>query len=230
MGEALVVVVQARVGSSRLPGKVLAEVAGRPMLRFQLDRLQDLVCDHLVVATSDLAIDDAIAELAVDVGAAVVRGSESDVLGRFGAVLERYDPHDLVRLTGDCPLSDPSVVADVVSLHRDSAADYTSNVHPRSFPKGLDVEVMTASALRTALTDAVDPYEREHVTPYLYRHPELFSVANLDSGQDAADLWWTVDTPEDLERIRDLVKAVDDPVRASWTAIWDAIRGSGPIS
>lgn len=230
MGEGLVVVVQARMGSSRLPGKVLAEVAGRQMLRFQLDRLQGLACDHLVVATSDLAIDDAIAELAVDAGAAVVRGEESDVLGRFGAVLERYDPHDLVRLTGDCPLCDPSVVADVVALHRGSSADYTSNVHPRSFPKGLDVEVMTASALRTALTDAVDPYEREHVTPYLYRHPELFSVANLDSGLDAGDLWWTVDTAEDLERIRDLVKAVDDPVRASWTAIWDATRGSEPIS
>ena len=107
MEQGLAVVIQARTGSSRLPGKVLADLAGRPMLRFQLDRLRRLDCDHLVVATSDLPGDDPIAVLAQAAGADVIRGSETDVLGRFGLAIERFDPETVVRLTGDNPLTDP---------------------------------------------------------------------------------------------------------------------------
>jgi spore coat polysaccharide biosynthesis protein SpsF len=223
----LVVAIQARTGSSRAPRKVLADLAGRPMLRFQLDRLRTLDCEHLVVATSDLPADDPVAELAAHAGVAVVRGSEADVLGRFGAVLEQYDPVTVVRLTGDCPFTDPSIVTDVVALHHRAAADYTSNVHPRSFPKGLDVEVVRAGALAEAVAEATDPYEREHVTPFLYRHPERYAMANLDSGQALGELRWTVDTPEDLAHVRELAALVDDPVAASWIDLLTAARAAG---
>lgn len=227
MGRGLVVVIQARCGSSRFPRKVLAEVLGRPMLRFQLDRLESLRCDELVIATSDLPADDAIVTLAADAGVAVVRGPETDVLARFGAVMTRFDPETVVRLTGDCPLADPGIVGEVIELHLSSDVDYTSNVHPRSFPKGLDVEVMRSRSLAIALEDAVDPFDREHVTPYLYRNPERFTAANLDSGLGLEDLWWTVDTREDLDRVREIVDLLEDPVGAAWVDILAAARAAG---
>jgi spore coat polysaccharide biosynthesis protein SpsF len=215
----LLVVIQARMGSTRLPGKVLADLGGRPALALQLERLSGLRCDHLAVATSDLPGDDAIAALAGQMGVEVVRGSESDVLGRFGLAVERFDPDDLVRLTGDCPLSDPAVVERTVALHRSAGADYTSNIQPRSFPKGLDVEVATRAAFDAAVEEATDPYEREHVMPFLYRRPHRFDLANLTSGLDAGDEWWTLDTPEDLDRLRTIAAAVPDIVQAPWREI-----------
>jgi spore coat polysaccharide biosynthesis protein SpsF len=213
-------VIQARTGSSRLPGKVLAPVAGRPLLRLQLDRLAPLAADHrLVVATSDGPGDDAVAALATDAGADVVRGSEADVLGRFGLVLDRWAPDVVVRLTGDCPLTDPGIVADALALHERTGAAYTSNVHPRSFPKGLDVEVVAAAALAAARSEGTAPDEREHVTTFVHRRPERFPAANLASGDDLGDLWWTVDTAEDLAAIRLLVSRTADPVRASWREV-----------
>lgn len=230
MGRGLLVVIQARMGSSRLPGKVLADLAGRPMLRFQIERLADLYCDHLVVATSELPADDAIVDAVADTRAEVVRGPELDVLARFGLAVEQFDPETVVRLTADCPLTDPQIVADVVALHRSTGADYTSNVWPRSFPKGLDVEAVAAGAIEIAVAEAVDPYDREHVTPFLYRHPDRFVIANLDSGRDLGELWWTVDTPEDLASVRDVVGTVDDPVHASWAEILAAVTEAGRLS
>jgi spore coat polysaccharide biosynthesis protein SpsF len=217
-------VVQARTGSSRLPGKVLADIAGRPMLRFQLERLTGVRCDHLVIATSERPPDDAVAAIAEEVGAQVLRGSEEDVLSRFVAVIERFDPQTVVRLTGDCPLSDPAIVNAVLDLHHARGADYTSNVHPRSFPKGLDVEVASAASLVTANNESTDPDDHEHVTPFLYSRPERFRLANLDSGLDLGNVWWTVDTKDDLARIRSIVQRLDDPIGAPWIEILGAAR------
>lgn len=214
--EALVVV-QARTGSTRLPGKVLADLGGRPMLALQLARLARLDASyHVVVATSDRPGDDAVADIAAGAGVDVVRGSEQDVLGRFALALERWRCDTVVRLTGDCPLSDPGIVADAVRLHRVERADYTSNVLPRSFPKGLDVEVVTAAALEAAHTEAVPGPDREHVTPFVYRRPERFRLANLDSGTSDGGEWWTVDTADDLADVRSIVDRLDDPVDATW--------------
>jgi spore coat polysaccharide biosynthesis protein SpsF len=217
----VVIAIQARTGSSRLPGKVLAEIAGRPALRLQLDRLRPLVAagHRLVVATSVLPGDDAVAELAEAAGAEVVRGPEADVLGRFGLVLDALSPATVVRLTGDCPLSDPAIVADVLALHHESGAAYTSTVHPRSFPKGLDVEVVSAGALADAVAGATDPYEREHVTPFVVRRPDRYPAANLSSGDDLGELCWTVDTPDDLAAVRLLASRVADPVTAGWREV-----------
>ena len=169
-------VVQARTGSTRLPGKVLQDLGGRPLLRFMLDRLADLRVDDVVIATSTLDRDDAVVEIAFDAGRQVVRGSELDVLDRFAGALLTHPADHVVRLTADCPLADPVLVESVLARHLDRGADYTSNVFPRTFPRGLDCEVMTADALRAADAEAIDPAEREHVTPFLYRRPERFAL------------------------------------------------------
>jgi spore coat polysaccharide biosynthesis protein SpsF len=209
-------VLQARMGSSRLPGKVVAELAGRPALAFMLDRLARLAVDQLVVATSTAAADARVEEVAKEKGVTVVRGPEDDVLARFIVALDAYPAMQVVRLTGDCPLMDPALVATALEVHAREGADYTSNTVVRTFPDGLDVEVVTAAALREAYEEAVDPAEREHVTPFVYRRPDRYRLAGFESGDDLGAERWTLDTAADLERIRDIVDQLDDPVGAGW--------------
>jgi spore coat polysaccharide biosynthesis protein SpsF len=195
-------VVQARMRSSRLPGKVLAEVGGEPMLAVLLRRLAPLQPDHLVVATTGDPADDAIEDLAGDEGVDVVRGPEEDVLARFGHALERFPADVVVRITADCPLVDADLVRSALELRSATRADYVSNTLVRTYPDGLDVEVLTAAALRAADAEAVDPVEREHVTPFVYRRPERFALRALRASANLGHLRWTVDTPEDLDRVR----------------------------
>jgi spore coat polysaccharide biosynthesis protein SpsF (cytidylyltransferase family)/RimJ/RimL family protein N-acetyltransferase len=209
-------VIQARVGSTRLPGKVLADLGGRPLLAFMLERLRDLPVEHLLVATSDLPADDPIARLCATTGVPVFRGSHDDVLGRFAASLDAFPADTLVRLTGDCPLVDPEIVTGALELSQRTGADYTSNTLIRTFPDGLDVEVVTAAALREAATAAVDPIEREHVTPYLYRRPERFRLAALRCPDLLGDERWTVDTAADLELVRTIVAALAPETKFGW--------------
>lgn len=214
-------VIQARTGSTRLPAKVLADVGRRPLLGLMLDRLTPPPADRLVVATSDNPRDQTVADIAGDRGVEVVRGPEADVLQRFVGALEAHPAEHVVRLTADCPLSDPELIRATVQRHIEAQADYTSNVIPRTFPKGLDVEVITASALRTAAAEATDPAEREHVTPFLYRHPERFRLANLRHDQPLGQERWTVDTPADLEFVREVVGLLGP----RWDAGWQEVLG-----
>jgi spore coat polysaccharide biosynthesis protein SpsF len=204
------------MGSTRLPGKVLAPLNGRPMLRFMLDRLASRPVGQVVVATSELDRDDPIAREAHNAGIPVVRGAEQDVLARFVRALENHPADAVVRLTADCPLVDPSIVVAVAEEHSRYAADYTTNVLPRTFPKGLDVEVISASALRDAHDRAVDPAEREHVTPYLYRHPEVFRLANYRSAVDYSGRRWTVDIAEDLELMQSVAEQIGQRIDTPW--------------
>lgn len=198
-----VCVVQARMGSSRLPGKVMMDLDGRPLLRFMLDRLANLDMD-VVVATSDRTNDDPIVDCAVGAGVAIVRGSEKDVLGRFGVVLDECRPDHVVRLTADCPLLDHHIVDSVVQRHLSTGAEYTSNTLIRTHPDGLDVEVVRSEVLREAIAVATDSAEREHVTPYIYRRPGTFRLAAWREDDRLGHLRWTVDTRKDLVRIRRL--------------------------
>ncbi len=218
----VVCVVQARTGSSRLPGKVLMELGGRPMLAFMLDRISGLPVDEVVVATSALARDDAVADIAAGAGIAVVRGSETDVLDRFATALAAHPADHVVRLTADCPLTDPEIVGSVIACHLERDADYTCNVLPRSFPKGLDVEVARASALLTAAREANEPAEREHVMPFLYRRPERFRLARVTTPEALGHERWTVDTADDLEFVREALATAGDPY-AGWRAILAAV-------
>jgi spore coat polysaccharide biosynthesis protein SpsF len=214
-------VVQARTGSTRLPGKVLQDIAGHPMLGFILRRLASLDVDQLVVATSTAPGDDAVMDVATAAGAAVVRGDEHDVLARFLTVLAAHPADHVVRITADCPFTDPAIVGDVLALHEEAGGDYTSNIHPRTFPKGLDVEVCTAAALERIGRDAVG-LEREHVMPHLYRHPAAFRIVGHWDGDRNGHRWWTVDTADDLEMARRLAESVADPVSAPWRSLLPA--------
>jgi spore coat polysaccharide biosynthesis protein SpsF len=188
------------MSSTRLPGKVLMPLAGAPMILRQIERVaRARRIDRLVVATSVDPSDDELAAAVAGAGVAVHRGPLDDVLTRFVGALDAHGPADHVaRLTGDCPLVDPAVIDATIDHVIGAGADYGSSTPPRrSFPKGLDVEVMTASALRAAAARAVSPEEHEHVTWALHRHPELYRQAWFSQAADEGDVRWTVDLPDD---------------------------------
>lgn len=204
--------VQARMGSTRFPGKVLELVEGRPILLWITDRLTLAPgLDRVLVLTSDLAGDDAIASLCRAEGVECVRGAEMDVLDRFHVALGQVDAERVVRITADCPLIDPDVIGDLLALHDRSPglayASVATGALPggsgyRRFPDGLDAEVVTATALTEAWSESRDVFEREHVTPFIWRRPERFPAAALECAADHGDERWTVDFPEDLEFVR----------------------------
>lgn len=202
-------VLQARMSSTRLPGKVLQPIEGQPMLARQIERIRrSAMIDELVVATSTDESDDPLAALCEGIGVPVARGSLHDVLDRFHAALEAFPAEHVVRLTADCPLTSPRVIDEVIRLHLTEGADYTSNCHPPTFPDGLDVEVLTEAALRWAHDSAGSVPEREHVTLAIYNRPESFRLANLEMSPDLSALRWTVDLPADLEFARSVYAAL----------------------
>ena len=202
--------IQARMTSTRLPGKVLLPAAGREMLAHQIDRVRRARrVDRICVATTANATDDRIVALAEREGVAVFRGAEDDVLDRFARAAETVAPRLVVRLTGDCPLIDPVLIDDAVAVLQASAElDYVSNGIELSWPAGLDVEVMTIAALRLAAAEAVDGFDREHVTPFIYRHPERFRVRNIRCPEALSAHRWTLDEPADYELIRRILEAL----------------------
>jgi spore coat polysaccharide biosynthesis protein SpsF len=198
------------MSSTRLPGKVLADVCGEPMLALLVRRLQaSSELDGIVVATSTDEGDDPIEELAGELAVSTHRGPRDDVLSRFaGAAAGHAGP--LVRVTADCPLIDAAVVDDVIGLFRSTdGCDYASNIEPRTFPDGLDVEVLSPATLAAASGLAVDAADREHVTTVIRSNPERFKSASLVCGEDLGDIRWTVDTEDDLEFVRQLVSRLD---------------------
>lgn len=197
-----VAIVQARMGSKRLPGKVLAPIGGRPMIALLLERLARAArVDGIVLATSVLPRDNELARAITTLGYPVIRGSETDVLDRYHRAAQQIAADIVVRITGDCPVVDPAIVDDLIELRERQAVDYASNIAPPSFPDGLDVEVFTAKALHQACVEATTARDREHVTPYL-RESGKFTAANLAADADHSGERWTVDGPEDLEVIR----------------------------
>jgi len=195
-----VAIVQARMGSSRLPGKVAAPIEGQSMLARVVRRtLRAQSVDATIIATSNRREDDRVVQAAEDLGVDVFRGDENDVLARFVGAARAALADVVVRITSDCPLIDPTVIDDVVgAFERTPAVDFCSNTLRRTFPRGLDVEVVSSEALLRANREAQLAYERSHVLPYIYGHPELFSLRNLESGDCLGDLRWTVDTEADL--------------------------------
>ncbi len=203
----ILAVLQARMSSSRFPGKVLAPLLGEPMLFRQIERIRRArSIDDLVVATSTDESDRPLAEACAARGVKVARGSLGDVLDRFVTAARPFAPEAVVRLTGDCPLADPAVIDAVVARFRSGAFDYASNVEPATYPDGLDVEVVRMSALVRAHQDACLPSEREHVTPYVRNHPEIFPRANVENPVNLAHLRWTVDEPADLVFVEEVYR------------------------
>jgi spore coat polysaccharide biosynthesis protein SpsF len=208
----VVAIVQARMGSTRLPGKVLKDLEGETMLARVVQRLSRSTLIHeVLIATTDRAADDAIVEECRRCSVQVFRGDEDDVLDRYFRAAQLTKAEVVVRITSDCPLIDPGVTDKTIAAFLKPASlnpqgqampDYASNVVVRTYPRGLDTEVMTAHALERCWHAAIQPYERTHVTPYIYEHPGEFKILSVTGDADFSRHRWTVDTPEDLEFVR----------------------------
>ncbi len=206
-----VAIIQARMGSTRLPGKVMRPLPGGSVLEHVLARVRDAKrLDEAAVATTVAPEDDIIAENCGRWGVPCVRGSESDVLGRYQQAAAELRGEWIVRVTSDCPLFDGALLDRMLGTFD---ADYLSNGLRRTFPRGLDAEIFTIASLERAHREARHDHEREHVTPYFYQHPELFRLQSFTGEPDLSHLRWTLDTPEDWELISAIYGALHRPGR-----------------
>ncbi|MFH0840004.1 MAG: glycosyltransferase family protein [Candidatus Omnitrophota bacterium] len=193
------IIVQARTGSTRLPGKVLLKVLNKSVLEHLIERLMRAkAVDRIIVATTIAQDDNKIVDLAAKMGISAYQGSEEDVLDRFYQTALQFGLKDIVRITADCPLMDPSVIDKGIECYFSSATDYASNVLERTYPDGEDVEVFSFDALRRAWKETRLRSEREHVTLYVRKHPEKFKLTNFKNEINIADKRWTLDREEDF--------------------------------
>lgn len=211
----IVATIEARMTSSRLPGKVLMPIMGKPMLAYLIERLKRSRVDEIVVATTDRPTDDPIEQLATNLGVGCFRGSEEDVLGRVLLAAKSVGADVIVEITGDCPLIDPDIVDQVLDVYLSQQVDYASNTLKRTYPRGLDVQVFSTNLLDEVNILTSDPIDHEHVSLYIYEHPEKYRLANLESGLSPAhaNLRLTVDTIEDFSLIESVYNSLylDNP-------------------
>jgi spore coat polysaccharide biosynthesis protein SpsF (cytidylyltransferase family) len=226
-----VAVIQARCGSTRFPRKVLAPLQGRPMLAHIIDRVsRATLVDRVVVATTDGRIDDEVATLAHASGAGVTRGPEDDVLTRYVMAAREHDADVIVRITADCPLTDPAIVDSIIRARSDDDADYASNVEPPTFPEGYDCEVFTHACLMRIDQDAKLAYEREHVTVRVREHLGEFRTAHVAHEPDLSWMRLTVDVPADLQRVSRLLDSLPSSPAPDLAAVIAAFEGDPSFS
>jgi len=204
----IVAIIQARMGSSRLPNKVMLEICEKPVLWHVVNRTSNSrKIDKIVVATSEDRGNDLIREYCAENGIECTSGSENDVLDRYYKALEHINIEDdnlVVRITADCPLIDPVIIDKVIERHIDTNSDYTSNCIESTFPDGLDCEVFKASVLKKAWKEAKLKSEREHVTLYIRNHPEIFKIESYKGDKDLSEQRWTLDEKEDFQLIKEI--------------------------
>lgn len=220
----VVCIIQARMASSRLPGKVLKDLAGKPMLEWVVQRaMQSKLIDQVLVATTTDPQDDLLAEFCEGHGYAFYRGSMFDVLDRYYQAAQQHQAEVIVRLTADCPLIDPQMLDDNLREFLDAQPplDFAANRLPmeRTVPIGLDTEICTFKALKTAWEEAVEPHQREHVMPFFYEQPQRFNILHIKHDPDYGHLRWTVDTPDDLVLLRRVVAHFEGNEEFSWLEV-----------
>lgn len=205
------VIVQARMGSTRLPGKVLKAIDGRPMLSYQIERLRAAArVERIVIATTTSSADEPIVRFSDSESVACTRGSEQDVLSRYAEAAAKFDARVVVRVTSDCPLIDPGLIDAAIDEFGGAAGryDYLSNMLEPTWPYGMAVEVFTRAALIEADREATQPAEREHVTPFIYWRPQRYRLKSLVRSSDLSWHRWTVDTPEDFDLVSRIIGAL----------------------
>lgn len=209
----IVMIVQARLGSKRLPEKILKEVEGKPLLAYQLERLQKVKNIHkLVVATPDTSRDEPILELCRQLNVSTFTGSEDDVLSRYFFAAKEFGADIIVRITSDCVVIDPAIIDMVIKEYLTSpkTIDYVSNCLERTFPVGMDTEVFSMKALEMAYTLARDDRDKEHVTRFFYTHPELFRLMNVfNPDGNEAHIHLAVDTEQDFRLIKRILEELE---------------------
>jgi len=204
-------IIQARMGSTRLPGKVLKIVDGKnPSLYFTISQLKQCKnIDKIIVATTILKEDDIIENFAKNLGIDVFRGSVEDVLDRYFQCANYFKINTIIRITGDCPLIDPLIVDRGIEIFQSENYDYVTNTFPRTFPDGNETEIFSFNILKKAWENAILPSEREHVTPYFRNQKQNFKIKNFENTIDNSHLRWTVDFPEDLQLVKTLISKID---------------------
>jgi spore coat polysaccharide biosynthesis protein SpsF len=201
----VVAIIQARMGSTRLPGKVMMEIVGKPMLWHVINRVKHAKrLDDIVIATTALNEDKQILELASEIRVKSYAGSEDDVLDRYYQAAIIYKADVIVRITADCPLIDPTVIDRAIEFYLDHDFEYVGTGIKPSYPDGLDTEVFSFGVLKRAWKEATLASEREHVTPYIKKNPQVFSIKNLENDKDLSYMRWTVDEECDLEFVREI--------------------------
>jgi len=207
----VVAIIQARMGSTRLPGKVMKEILGKPVILWDLDRVSiSKLIDEIVVAIPYGKENDVIVDTIKEYNDKIIitRGSEDDVLDRYYQAAVQTNADVVVRITSDCPLIDPVLIDNVIKQFFDNYCDYCSNSLTRTYPRGLDTEVFSFKALDTAWNEAKKDYEREHVTPYIIENPDKFKLLNVANNNDLSHLRWTLDTKDDFKFINAVYKRI----------------------
>lgn len=203
-------IVQARMGSTRLPGKVMKHLQNKPVLWHVHNRLSFAKkINKIIIATTILKEDDIIKSFCEDNNISFFRGSAENVLSRYFLTAQKFHCENIIRVTSDCPLIDPAILDFMIeeffrAKNTHQNIDYLSNSLQRTFPRGLDAEIFTFKALEKTFNEANEPYEKEHVTPYIYQHPKLFKLKNYSFNKDYSNLRWTLDTQEDFELIKEI--------------------------
>jgi spore coat polysaccharide biosynthesis protein SpsF len=204
----IAVIVQARVGSTRLPKKILKKIKNKMILDYVFERLKYCKrANDIILATTTNRNDDILEKYARENEIKYYRGSEEDVLKRYYDVAKKYKSDVIVRITSDCPLIDPEIVDEMIKKHIENKADYTSNIIKRTFPRGMDIEIFNFDILEETYKNANEKYHREHVTPYIREHPERFKFQNIEAKEkiNRPDIRITVDTKEDFELIKKIL-------------------------
>lgn len=204
-----VIIVQARMTSTRLPGKVLMPIVNKPLLGYQIERMKRVtLADEIVIATTTNDDDQPVIDLCEELSVPYFCGSEFDVLERYYGAARKYSADIVVRLTADCPLIDPVVVDKVIGFFKENRNDYdyVSNTLERTYPRGLDVEVFSFGTLEQVFQEAILPSDKEHVTAFIYGHPDKYRLFNISNDEDCSAYRWTVDTIEDLQLVRNIIE------------------------
>ena len=206
-------IVQVRTGSSRVPNKVLKVIEGKPIITHVIDRIRlSKYIDDIIIATTDLRRDNIIEEYCRNNNIKYFRGSEQDVLSRFYYTAKSYNVDIIARLTSENPLLDPDIIDIVIKKHIDDNNDYTANNIKRTYPRGLDTEIFNFNILEKVFNNATKDYEKEHVTPYIYDHPNKFKLSNIEAvGKfNRPDIRITLDTYDDLKLLEVLLHHFKD--------------------
>ncbi|UNL84777.1 glycosyltransferase family protein [Priestia koreensis] len=203
----IIAIIQARMGSTRLPGKVMKKVMGRSLLEHQIIRVkQSAFIDEIVVATTTKKQDDVIVEVCEKIGISYYRGSEHDVLTRYYEAATQYKADVVIRLTSDCPVIHHDEIDKVIQCFLEKKPDYASNTITRTYPRGFDTEVFSYDVLKKVFEQAISLPHREHVTSYIYSHPEQFSLLSVTNEVNYSQYRLTVDTPEDFDLIKIVIQ------------------------
>jgi len=209
-------IIQARMGSTRLPGKILKDLSGKPVLWHIHNRLShSKKIDKIIIATTTLDEDNTVDKFCKENNFNYYRGSSEDVLSRYYEAAQNYKAETIIRITADCPLLDPELIDNMIEtyniLRKKNKAVYLSNGLKRTFPRGLDAEIFDIYSLQVAYQNAKENFEREHVTPYIYRHPEIFSLHDFLNDEDFSFHRWTLDTEEDYLLIKKIYNHLYKP-------------------